>query len=65
MLVWYASEMARPLRVDVKNGWYHVTARGIERKAVFKDDCDHEHFLELLRTKGYGLGKAANKKDDL
>ncbi len=29
-------------------GWYHVTARGIERRAIFADGRDHEHFLELL-----------------
>jgi REP element-mobilizing transposase RayT len=40
--------MARPLRIDVADGWYHVTARGIERRAVFADRRDHEHFLELL-----------------
>ena len=49
--------MARPLRVDVKDGWYHVTARGIERKAIFEDNRDHEHFLELLEemSKRYGV----------
>lgn len=40
--------MARPVRIDVKGGWYHVTARGIERRAIFEDKRDHEHFLELL-----------------
>jgi hypothetical protein len=24
--------MARPVRVDIEGGWYHVTARGIERR---------------------------------
>ena len=38
--------MARPVRVDVEGGWYHVTARGIERRAIFEDGRDHEHFLE-------------------
>ena len=40
--------MARPLRVDVPGGWYHVTARGNERKAVFRDDEDRRRFLERL-----------------
>ena len=40
--------MARPLRVDVAGGWYHITARGIERRVIFEDARDHEHFLELL-----------------
>ena len=30
------------------DGWYHVTTRGIERRVVFEDARDHEHFLELL-----------------
>ena len=49
--------MARPLRVDVEGGWYHVTARGIERRAIFEDPRDHEHFLELLEELGgrYGV----------
>ncbi len=40
--------MARPLRVDVTGRWYHVTARGNERKAVFRDEQDRRRFLELL-----------------
>ena len=40
--------MARPLRVDVVDGWYHVTSRGIERCAIFQNEREHEHFLELL-----------------
>ena len=40
--------MARPVRVNVAGGWYHVTARGIERRAIFEDGRDHKHFLELL-----------------
>jgi REP element-mobilizing transposase RayT len=40
--------MARPLRIEKAGGWYHVTARGNERKAIFRDDCDRRHFLELI-----------------
>ena len=40
--------MARPLRVQIENGWYHVTARGIDRGIIFQDTRDHEHFLELM-----------------
>ena len=28
--------MARPLRVAVAGGWYQVTARGNERRAIFQ-----------------------------
>ena len=49
--------MARPIRVDVAGGWYHVTARGTERRTIFAAARDHEHFLELLAemTARYGV----------
>jgi putative transposase len=40
--------MSRALRIAVADGWYHVTARGIERRAIFRDSSDHRHFTELL-----------------
>ena len=40
--------MARRLRSNRENGWYHVFHRGIERRDVFLDDRDREHFLKLL-----------------
>lgn len=40
--------MARPLRIEYDGAVYHVTSRGNERKAVFKDDRDHELFLTTL-----------------
>ena len=40
--------MARPLRVDIEDGWYHVTARGDHRQAIFSDERDHGHLVELL-----------------
>jgi putative transposase len=30
--------MARPLRIEKAGGWYHVTARGNERKSIYRDD---------------------------
>ena len=49
--------MARPVRVDVEGGWYHVTARGIERRAIFEDGREYEHFVELLpeMSERYGV----------
>jgi putative transposase len=41
--------MARPLRVDIEDGWYHVTARGDHRQEIFSDERDHGHFVELLK----------------
>jgi len=40
--------MARPLRIEKEGGWYHVTSRGNERKPIYQDERDREHFLELL-----------------
>ena len=40
--------MARPLRILIPDGWYHVYHRGTERRQIFADDRDREHFLELL-----------------
>jgi putative transposase len=40
--------MARPLRIERVGGWYHVTSRGNERKAIYRNDRDRLHFLELL-----------------
>lgn len=48
--------MARPIRVDVEGGWYQITARGIERRKIFEDHRDHEHFLELLPEMGERYG---------
>jgi REP element-mobilizing transposase RayT len=40
--------MARPLRVLYPGALYHVTARGNERKAIFRTDADRERFLAVL-----------------
>ena len=38
--------MARPIRVEFEGGVYHVTARGNERKPIYRDD--RERFLDTL-----------------
>jgi putative transposase len=40
--------MARSLRIDVPDGWYHVLNRGVERRQIFPDEGSNAHFLELL-----------------
>ena len=40
--------MARPLRVNIADGWYHVMHRGIERRTIFDDRREKGYFLELL-----------------
>ena len=42
--------MARPLRVDIADGWYHITARGTDRRTIFTERREREHFLELLEA---------------
>ena len=32
--------MARPLRIEYEGAHYHVSTRGNERKAIFRDDRD-------------------------
>ena len=41
--------MARPIRVEFVDAVYHVTARGNERKAIYRDDQDRHRFLETIR----------------
>jgi putative transposase len=40
--------MGRPLRYESADTLYHALARGNERREVFYDDGDREHFLDLL-----------------
>jgi putative transposase len=40
--------MARPLRIEFDGALYHVTSRGNDRKAIFKDGSDRELFLNTL-----------------
>ena len=40
--------MARPLRLEVPGGVYHVMSRGNERRDIFLDDADRRHFLDIL-----------------
>ena len=48
--------MARALRIDIRDGWYHVMARGTDRRTIFEDERDHGHFLELLEEMGVRYG---------
>jgi len=52
--------MVRPLRVDVRGGWYHVSARGIERRAIYFGDEYCRHFLELLEAMSERYGVEAH-----
>jgi putative transposase len=43
-----AQWMARPTRLDIEGGWYHVVNRGIEKRVIFRGVAEYEHFIELL-----------------
>ncbi len=40
--------MPRALRILHPGAWYHITARSIERRPIFRDKRDRSHFVELL-----------------
>jgi len=40
--------MARPLRVDVADAWYHVMNRGHRGGALFLDEADRRRFLGVV-----------------
>jgi putative transposase len=40
--------MARAVRIERAGGWYHVTARGNERRAIYRDPRDRQHFCAVL-----------------
>jgi REP element-mobilizing transposase RayT len=48
--------MARQLRIEYPNAFYHITSRGNEQKNIFKNDRDREKFLSYLEsaTERYG-----------
>lgn len=40
--------MARPLRIEYENAFYHVISRGERRENIFNSDADRDKFLEKL-----------------
>lgn len=38
--------MARPIRIEIENGCYHVVARGNERQKIFRTDQDRNLFVK-------------------
>jgi putative transposase len=41
--------VARPLRIEYEGAFYHVTARGNEKKSIFLSRADYEKFLANLK----------------
>jgi len=46
-------------RLGVEGGVYHVMGRGVERRAIFRDDTDRQNFLRRLEAvaEEKGLGR--------
>ncbi|HSO81920.1 transposase [Thiocapsa sp.] len=40
--------MARPLRIELAGGIYHVTSRGDRREAIYRDDADRDAWLAVF-----------------
>jgi len=41
--------MARPLRIEYEGAFYHVTARGNERRKIYYSQSDYEKFKDYLK----------------
>ena len=41
--------MARPLRIEYPGAFYHITARGNERKKIFFAKSDYDRFKSYLK----------------
>lgn len=52
--------MARPLRISYPGAYYHVTARGNERKDIFKSQRDREKFLSYMESATVRYGAAVH-----
>ena len=48
--------MGRQLRIEYRGAFYHVTARGNERKDIFKSNRDREKFMEYLQSAAVRYG---------
>jgi|PersoiStandDraft_1058852.scaffolds.fasta_scaffold07155_4 putative transposase len=48
--------MSRALRLEYEGAVYHVTSRGNERAAIFRDDMDRARFLEIVGRVASHLG---------
>ena len=42
--------MARPLRIQYEGAFYHITARGNEKKDIFTNDADRNKFIKILES---------------
>ncbi len=48
--LWHPAQMPRPPRLEFPGAIYHASARGNERRPIFRSAKDRQHFLELLEA---------------
>jgi len=41
--------MARPLRIEYPDAWYHILNRGRRGEPIFAGNHDHSGFIDLLK----------------
>ena len=56
--------MARLPRIQIPGAWYHVTARGNERRAIFRHDADY-HRMRLEKEPVLQMQMEAIEKEML
>ncbi len=56
--------MARLLRIEYPNAWYHVMNRGRRGDNIFSDKTDFENFLDVLQESSemFGCRVAAHSR---
>lgn len=42
--------MARPIRIEYENAFYHITSRGNARGRIYRDDYDRDMFLDIVKS---------------
>ncbi len=42
--------MARPLRIEYEGAFYHITARGNEKRDIFREEKDYQKFLQIVKN---------------
>ena len=53
--------MARPLRIELAGGLYHVMSRGNERRAIVRDDADRQRRLDWLHARRRPMAGACTR----
>ena len=57
--------MARPLRLNLADGWYHVFHRATGRCVLFRDSRDRDHWSSYRAYAGYVVPPSWLRRDDL